>query len=101
MSDIEDIKRLRDELIRRQSIQQQSKALAEQSINEIKELLNQLREITESNSELLTTYGNLNRIINLDADGLVENQEQINSIQQVLESIINAMQKDVEVALDV
>lgn len=101
MDNVETIKRLRDELIRRQSVQQQAKASAEQSISEIKDLIGQLKTVTESNSEILAGYPNLSNVLDLDVDNLSENREQIVTIQERIEAIVSKMQEDVERILNV
>lgn len=95
------LKELQNELIRRQALQAQAKAMAERSLVEIKETLTEVRKLVEEHPEFYQEYSELNVIINVDADDLLNNPDNIAAYKAQLSSLVTKIEEYLETALNV
>lgn len=94
------LKSLRDELIRKQSIQQESIKAANSAINEIKNVLSALRQM-DSVTVIAAKYPEIQYILNLDIESIKEDKTAIESTQNTIELLISSIQSDLEEILNV
>lgn len=94
------LKNLRDELIRKQSLQQESIKAANNAINEIKIVLDTLKQM-DSMPVIIAKYPEMQRVLNLDIDSIKEDKTAVETMQATIESLINGMQSDLEGILNV
>lgn len=94
------LKSLRDELIRKQSIQQESIKAANNAVAEIQNVLSNLRQM-DSVAVVATKYPEIQHILNLDIDLIKDDKTAIESAKNAIELLISNMQSDLEEILNV
>lgn len=92
---------LRTELIRRQTLQAQAKAMADKALVDIQNTVDEIKKIASEHPEFYSEYPELKSITIIDTNELLNNPENIAKYKEGLTALVSKIENYLEMALNV
>lgn len=95
------LKELQNELIRRQTLQTQARAMADKAINDIQQTINELVKIADEQPDFYSEYPELHKLTAVDINELINNPDNIAEYEKILTELSAKIENYLEMALNV